>query len=320
MYTAEIVRPRFRATISLVLCIFELLGNLFVYFLGYSIESLTISLYMAILAFILLLCVSTIPESPYWYILKKDKEKAIKSLIQLRHGEDTAIRAELEEIEGTLEETEDSTSFVNTICRIKWWKKFALLSIYVALFELLGFDVIIPYSEQFFATINRTKLDNRTVAVIFACTALIGVIAWGFVVDNVRRKPLMQSTNFFNFVILAIAGAVEIFWHIDGSSVITLCCFFIYGATVSITCFSLNWTVINEVLPSEFRSTSMAALTAVFSILYFTFLKLFPLLLSRVPVGYIIWLFGVVSLLNCFYIGLFIKETKGTILSGNRNT
>ncbi len=318
MYASEVIQPKYRAGLSGSVAASEILGSLCTYFLGYYTTSLTIALYFGVLSLALFLLVYTIPESPYWYMLRQEKENAAKALNWLRQNDEKVVSQELEEIQETLGESENSMTFTNVIFKVDWWKNFILFSIFVTLFSETGFDMIIPYSKQFFATVNRTRIENGTLAVIFMTMALVGTIVSMFFVDKIRRKPLLQNTYFFNFVLLIVACTSESFSYIKSSSEITLCCIFMYATTVSITIFSVPWTVINESISTESRATLFAAISAYSSIVYFLNTELFPLLLHEIGINVILWLFGLFSLLNGIFVAFFIKETKDTILPGNR--
>ncbi len=319
MYAAEIVRPQYRASLSVSASAAEIFGSFCFYIIGYYIPSLTTAFILSILALILCILSSTIPESPYWYMLKQDKDKAIKSLIWMRDGNELGLDAEIEEIERNLEESTQSLTFSQVVFTIKWWQMFGLYSIYVILIELTGFDMIIPYSLQFFDTINRTGLGDRLVASIFIVAAFVGTIGSMFFVDRVSRRSLLQNLNLFNFILQVIAATSETFFHSRASSLVTLICFFVYSQTVATTAFTLPWTTLSELMPTESRATLYSALSTEFSIIYFFIVKLFPAILKSVPVSTIIWAFAVFSLLNSVFVFFFVKETKGIILPGSRN-
>lgn len=319
VYISEILLPRYRGRLLLLCSTLEIFGNLFMYLIEFYISAKTTSFILSILALILFLNVYLIPETPYWHMLKKQNGKAIKSLVWLRDGNELTIDSEIYNIEENLEQTNKSPTLADTILNVRWWKSFLLFSVYILLTELSGFDMIIPYSVQFFAVINRTRIDNRIVSSTFVTIALAGSIASMFIVERFKRTTLIKNTNLINTVLLAIAGLSAAFSHSIISSIICLLCIFVYSSTVAISTFSLPWTIISESLPTELRATVFSALSMEFSITYFLLVKIFPAILATTSMNYILFFFAIFSFLNYCFVLFFIKETRGIILPGNRN-
>ncbi len=320
VYIAEIIQPQYRGTFSMSASAFEILGSLFVYLLEFYISAKTTALLLSILAILLFFCVFFVPESPYWFLLKRQKENAIKSLVWLRDGNELTVDFEVNHIEENLEQSCQSPTYAEVIFTTTWWETFAFFSIYILLIELTGFDMIIPYSVQFFDVINRNGIDNRVVSILFVSVAFVGTIITMFFVDRINRKTLVKNANLLNFVLLVVASlSLTYFRRSSLVSFVCLICFFIYSTTVASTAFTLPWTIISESLPTESRATLFAALSAEFSLIYFFIVKIFPSLLTSIPINYIVWAFAFFSLLNYIFIVFCIKETKGTILPGNRS-
>lgn len=231
------------------------------------------------------------------------------------------IDFEIQEMEKNLDDINNvAPTFVETIFNVRWWKTFSLFSVYVILTEITGFDMIIPYSVQFFNKFNRTHIDDRIISMIFITLAFIGTIVTVLVIENFNRVPLVKYTNLANVVFLLISAFSETYFHSMGSSILSLLSFCIYGTTVSITAYTVPWAIISESLPTESRATIFAALATEFSFIYFIIVKIFPAILISVPVNYIIYSFAFFSFLNYVFVHCFMKETRGIMLPGNRST
>lgn len=316
IYVAEILQPEHRGTFLSIESTLEILGSLFVYLIGYCISIKTSSLMLGIAAAFLFIFSFYIPETPYWYMLKRRKGEATKSLIWLRKGNELTIDRELCEIEKNLINTNKVDHGVfEIIFNLKWWRLFLLFSVYLLFTELTGFDMIIPYSVQFFAKFNRTEIDSKIISIIFMVVTFAGTIGTVFIVERFERTSLVIYGNLMNVFLLSISAICEMYFNTYASSVISIICFCIFGTTVSITAFTLPWTIISENLPTEFRATILAVLATEFSLTYFLFTKLFPDVLQNCPISYIIWSFAVFSLLTCIFVRYFVKETRGIILS-----
>lgn len=317
VYLAEILQPQHRGAFLNLKPVLEIFGSLFVYLSGLYVSIETISFAISICALILFSCVFFMPETPYWYVLKKRKDRATESLIWLRNKDDLKIIYEINEIEKSLDE--DVLTFKKTILKIKWWKTFLLFSIYMLLLEFTGFDMIIPYAVQFFGKFNRTAIDNRIIGIIFISSAFIGAIVTVCITEKFKRISLVKSGHILNIFVLVLSGFCEAYFHSVEFSIVSLTCICIYGSTISIVAYGLPTTIITENLPTEARATIFSSLSTEFYLIYFFVVKFFPIILANVPIYYVIWSIALFSLFNYIFIHNFLKETRGTVLPGNKD-
>lgn len=321
IYIVEILQPEYRGAFLSLTSVFEIFGSLVIYLVEYYLSAKIVSLLLSINSLFLLIAIFFMPETPYWYMLKKKKDEAIKSLYWLRNGNKKKIDFEIEEIEKNLDSVNKNVlTFMETVFNIKWWNTFLLFSVYIMLIQLTGFDMIIPYAVQFFEKFNKTQIDNRIISIIFMTIAFIGTIVTTFIVEKFKRTSLVKYSNLANVILLIISGMSMKYFHSSASSVLSLLCFCFYGTTVSIVAYGMPCTIISECLPTESRATIFSALGSEFTITYFIIVLIFPTVLVNISIDYIIYLLAFFSLLNYIFVHCFIKETKGIILPGNGNS
>lgn len=255
------------------------------------------------------------PETPYWYMLKNKKSKAIESLMWLRKEDEAKVYYEINEIEKNLDGINTHIpTFLEIIVNPKWWKTFLFYSTYLLLSELSGYDMIIPYSLQFFAKFNQSQVDNQIVATIFLSSAFAGAIITACITEKFKRISLVKSGLISNMLLLIFSGYCSTQPDSLTYYIISLICLCLYASNISIVLLGLPYTIMAERLPTEFRAKIFSSLTSVLFIIYFLFLQFSPTILLTIPVNYILWSFASFSLLNYIFVNNFFKETKVTTL------
>lgn len=279
----------------------------------------TISSVATIFAIILLICVVFIPETPYWYLLRKQRENAFKSLVWLRGLNLDRIEIEIREIENNLDKTDKSLSIMQTISNIRWWKYFLKFSTYIVLLEFSGYGVFFMYTLQIITEINRTGIKNNTIGTLFSVVSFVILMWSATLVEKFKRKNIIICFNFINLLLLLAIAFCEFYSQSLFSSIISLISASIFEATVTITGCILSWIIISENLPTELRATVHAFLCAEGYIWYFFIIKFYPIIRTFVSLSYVMISFAFVSVLNVIWIYFCVKETRGIILPGNKN-
>lgn len=317
VYTSEILQPDLRGQFGILACVFEIAGNECVYILEFYLSQQLSAYILSLLALILFGITFFVPESPYWYLIKGRKDAAIQSLCWLRNGDEHATVTELEQMSESLNAEASKSNFKNVLTSGKAWKLFGKLSVYVLLFETTGFDMIIPYSVQFFEEINQTGFDNRFLTMIFAAIGLIGTIVSMFFVEKISRIKCVSLANLINIVFLSLVVVRETFLKSPKYSIISIIGIMGYCPFVSLSCFIFPWIIISESLPTDMRGIIYAALAAEFYIIFYVIVQVFPFILFYIPINIIILSFIVSSILNIIFVNLFINDTRGKIMKSS---
>ena len=97
VYLAEAVEPHVRGTLGLLPTAFGNIGILMCFVIGSYVNWSMLAFIGAILPIPFLVLVLLIPETPHWYLNKKQNQKAYESLQWLR-GKDTNIDFEFNEL------------------------------------------------------------------------------------------------------------------------------------------------------------------------------------------------------------------------------
>lgn len=295
------------------------LGALFLYISSYYITVEVVSFGASIFALIIFINVIFIPETPYWYLLKKQRENAIKSLIWLRGAQPHKIEIEVKEMEKNVDDgkTHTSTELPQILLDLKWWKYFFKFSVYVVLIEFSGYDVLFMYTMQIIAKINKTGINNKCVVILFSVTVFVGSLITTIFVEKFRRKKMIMFYNLVNILLPFTIGSCVLYFYSFYSSIISLIALFIYGATSSIISITLSWIIISENLPTTLRATIYAVLCAESYVFYFLIVKFAPIIMKSISISYTMYIFAFISLLNVIWVHFYADETQGIILPGN---
>ncbi|XKL62765.1 hypothetical protein PGB90_002598 [Kerria lacca] len=263
VYLAEVLQPQYRGAFINIKAVLEVFGNLFVCFIGYYFSSEILSFTFSICAMIFCCCTFLMPETPYWYMLKNKKSKAIESLMWLRKEDEAKVYYEINEIEKNLDGINTHIpTFLEIIVNPKWWKTFLFYSTYLLLSELSGYDMIIPYSLQFFAKFNQSQVDNQIVATIFLSSAFAGAIITACITEKFKRISLVKSGLISNMLLLIFSGYCSTQPDSLTYYIISLICLCLYASNISIVLLGLPYTIMAERLPTEFRAKIFSSLTS----------------------------------------------------------
>ncbi|XKL69287.1 hypothetical protein PGB90_007056 [Kerria lacca] len=120
VYIAEIIHPKHRGMFLSLNILFNELGSVTIFFFNYDFSLQTISFVASIFALALLIIIFFIPETPYWYLLKQQREKAIQSLIQLRGLPHNKVEIEISQIEKNFDNFNEVATVMMSYLRIHY--------------------------------------------------------------------------------------------------------------------------------------------------------------------------------------------------------
>ncbi|XP_042876206.1 facilitated trehalose transporter Tret1-like isoform X2 [Penaeus japonicus] len=310
---AELVDSRLRGimlSLEFNFALGQMTAYLMAYFLPWDLATALCSA-PVVLAFLLTLLV---PESPYWLCRQNQKDKALKSLKNLR-GPSENVSLELDEISSKMQERKQTTveDQVAQLADPQHYRPILLLTAVFVLRELGGQYVIFSYSVYLFKRAGAA-LDA------FACTLLLGAVRLVFTgmafvcVDRVGRRPLMIGTSLVGGVAEAV-GAVFLLVDIPGSSWMPMTAVMVFVSAYGLGIGPIPWALMGEMLPTPVRALGSAICSFWFSVAVFGMSFAFPFLLDSVGLGLMLLLFALAHVVMALIIWAFMPETRGRSLT-----
>jgi SP family arabinose:H+ symporter-like MFS transporter len=254
-------------------------------------------------AFLFLVLLFLVPESPRWLIKRKRYDEALDTLEKVNG------KAKAKEIADEIKLA--LTQETGTIAELfRPGMRMALfVGIFLALFsQITGINAIIYYAPEIFKSIGFGPESA------FLQTVLIGVIntvftfvAIGFI-DRVGRKTLL---------LWGVAGmaiclmGIGLCFHYNLTQGPWLLLFiFAYMACFASSLGPIPWVLISEIYPTKTRGIAMSFCTLVLWIGVVFITQFTPMLLEKVGGSVTFWIFCVNAVILFFFVWHKVPETK----------
>jgi SP family sugar porter-like MFS transporter len=258
----------------------------------------------AIPAFLFLLAMFIVPESPRW-LAKNGQPDRARGILSRIGGELFAAK-ELDDIEETLANEVVRVDFRELLdpklMRILW------LGIFLAIFQQwCGINVVFNYAEEVFAAAGYRISDTLFNIVVTGITTFIFTFVAIFTVDRIGRKPLMLFGAAGLSITYLLLGSSYQFgmrgWPVLALVVIAVACY-------SFSLAPITWVILSEIFPNRIRGAAMAV--AVFSLWFgcFVLTYTFPFLNSGLGSAGTFWVYCAICAIGFVVIRRKLPETK----------
>lgn len=328
LYIAEIAPPDDRGWLVTFQQIAIVSGILIVYFVNWGIAMQGDTAWNmaigwrwmlaseAIPALIFFLFLFTVPDSPRWFVMKGQKDKALAVLKRLT--DEVTARSTLSDIEATLVQSSRPL--------LSFGKKVLLVGIFLSIFQqFIGINAVLYYAPLMFknmgASTDSSLLQTIVVGIamlVFTLVALVTVDRWG-------RKPLlitgcaimaisMVAIGFlFNGVPHGATGALVMPPEIGNWALLAVV---VYIAGFSLSWGPVTWVLLAEIFPNSIKGKAMAIAVAaqwianLFVSWSFKVMDGNPALNQAFNHGFAYWIYGLMSILAALFVWYFVPETK----------
>ncbi len=309
-YIAEISPASLRGRLVGMFQFNVVFGILLAYLSNYCVGLLHIGLadwrwklgVAALPAFLFLVSLFGIPESPRWLVRMGRTNEALYVLE--KNGEPNATR-ELAQISASIET--ENRSFEERL--FQWRYRLPIfLAISIGMFnQLSGVNAILYYLNSIFERAGFNQISSDLQAVMIGLTNLIAVTLAMFVIDRVGRKPLLLIGSVGTAICLAGVAIVFQEHRHQGSLVWFLVGFigffsFSQGAVI--------WVYISEIFPNHVRAKGQSVGSFSHWIMNAAVSAAFPLF--AVSWGALPFYFFAGMMVLQFFVVLFVyPETRG---------
>ncbi|OJW16310.1 sugar porter family MFS transporter [Mucilaginibacter sp. 44-25] len=258
-------------------------------------------------AFIFLLSLFAVPESPRWLLLKGREQKAEQILIKI-DGEEAAAS----EIRAFKEQDDNNDKSLKELFKPVYRKALWIGLLLPFLSQVCGINAVIYYGprilEQAGFTLNNALGGQVTIGlvnVVFTFVAIFTIDKWG-------RRPLLFAGTGGAVAALLIIGALFALNITSGLWILIFILAFI-------ACFAFSfgpvcWVIVSEIFPNAVRGKAMALATLSLWIGNFLVGQLTPVMLEGLGSSWTFWLFALSCSPALWLTWKLIPETKGRSL------
>uniref|UniRef100_A0A1B6M492 Major facilitator superfamily (MFS) profile domain-containing protein n=2 Tax=Graphocephala atropunctata TaxID=36148 RepID=A0A1B6M492_9HEMI len=259
VYLCEIAEPRIRGALNTVFTLMVYLGIMFEYCIGPFIPYTLLSLLSACVPLLYFLLMFTIPESPYFFVMKDKTREAREALLWLRCTEE--VEEELEAISKAVASDMKNKGRVQDLVRTPAARR-ALFMTEVAAFlqRMSGSSVMMAYISS--SVPQNGALSGDQCAVVLCCLWLVFGVWSTFLVDRLGRRPLLG----FSCIGCTLATGGLTVWFLltsdpsldlNSYKIVPLVCFALYALF-----FPFGLACIPSILQGELFPTNLKGLAS----------------------------------------------------------
>ncbi|MEX2604275.1 MAG: sugar porter family MFS transporter [Gracilimonas sp.] len=261
----------------------------------------------AVPAFIYLILVFGIPNSPRWLVLQRNDETAARDIISALDPQQD-VDAELAAINTTEKLNKDNNFFSGK------YKFPIILAFLIAFFnQLSGINFVIYYAPRIFESAglaaNTALLSSVGIGVVNLLFTMLGIV----LIDRSGRKKLMFFGSLGYIVTLSVVSWA--FYTGAGGTIVVI---FLFGfiASHAVGQGAVIWVFISEIFPNHVRAAGQAFGTGVhwvFAALITLFTLFFMDILGDNPAPLFAF-FAFMMVLQLIFVVKMMPETKGKTL------
>ena len=260
----------------------------------------------ALPAFMYLVLVFFIPESPRWQItIKNTPEAAVKTLSVMDPG--TPPQKQIEKILADHKTAETHESI--------WTPKYrfpVILAFFISFFnQFSGINAFLYYAPRIFEIAGLEKSAALLSSIGIGVTNLIFTFVGLMLIDRLGRRQLMYVGSVGYIISLAMVS-FAFFSGIKGNMVPVFLFFFI--AAHAIGQGTIIWVFISEIFPNHLRGEGAAFGTGVHWVLAALIPAMVPWLFNVIGPGTVFAIFTLMMVGQLIFTWKFMPETKGVSL------
>lgn len=267
----------------------------------------------ACFAFLQLLTILFIPETPYWMLSRGKNDLAIRTLRRLR--KDLLWKIEIEEIhkrktEKHLKDKKQLADFFKPHMPYILMVGF-LPSIFQ---QITGVNAVVYYTPKIFQIAGSISATNSIIATF--SVGIINCVATFFpiwMLDKIGRRQLLLIGSLGMAISLGILS-FGFFSQSSAMDVLTLISLMAYMASFTISLGPVTWVILSEIFPLKIRGRAIAYAMGLNWLANFAVSMVFPDMIAKWGGGWCFAFFAMIAFVCFLFVYRFISETKGKSL------
>lgn len=276
------------------------------------------------------------PESPRYFLMRKDETKALAALAKLRRvhpdtdslrGEYLAIKAEVLFDESTVRDKFPGQTGLRLFISEYWallssWPSFKRVfigSTIMFLQQFIGCNAIIYYAPTMFKQLGLTGGTSSLLATgVYGIINTLSTLPALFLIDKVGRRPLLMCGATGCCISLVIVGGIiggygDQLVNNKSAGWVGIVFIYIYDVNFSYSFAPIGWVLPSEIFNLGSRSKAMAITTSATWMCNFIIGLVTPDMLETLEWGTYIF-FAAFALIAIVFVYFFVPETRGKSL------
>ncbi|XP_046662530.1 facilitated trehalose transporter Tret1-2 homolog [Homalodisca vitripennis] len=321
IYVGEISGPRLRNSLTTINNLLLNFGVLFAYVIGPFVSYYTLAIACEALTVLYFLAFFSMPESPYFYMKHKQREKALEVLSWLRKGEtEENIEAEIKRIEQAIEEQTLQKGTLKDIFFDRGNRKAFLISIiYAILKRMSGSGVMQAYTSVTLPKVTFGVLDPNTCVIVIGTISLLSSLASTALAVRYRRMTLLT----ISCIGCAISTAIIMIWFyldeltstkVTAYSDIVFISFALYYSVFNIGLGPVGTSIKGEIFSTNVKALSSSLTTLVVAFSGFIMNKFYLLIDQWLGMYFNYLIFSVACTVALAFTWTYVPDTQNKTL------
>lgn len=263
-----------------------------------------------------------IPESPRFFAVSNNQEKALEVLTKL-FGESEA-KLKLNEINDSLGKHE-KPKFSDLLDKAtKKIRPIVWVGIGLAVFQqLVGINVVFYYGAVLWQAVGFSEADALLINVISGAVSIGAVIISMLLIDKLGRKPLLWGGSIGMTITLLIMSISFFTASLDGDGnlqlsgtmgIVALIAANAYVAFFNGSWGPVMWVYLGEMFPNQLRGSGLAVSGLSQWVANFAITMTFPIMLTSIGLSGAYGIYAFFALISVIFVAKLVTETKGVEL------
>ncbi|XP_046669412.1 facilitated trehalose transporter Tret1-like [Homalodisca vitripennis] len=266
VYLGEIASDSFRGNITSIFFNCWWLGYLVEYAVGPYLSFIPFTYFTLALNVPFLVLFFWQLDSPYYYMMKGNEEKALESLQWFRDSTPEGLKEELEKIKLSSEDLKKSLSMWDIVATPEDRKALMLLMSLTAVRLLSGAGSLLVYATNIFDHTPNCLISSDNATIMFGTVMLIGGCISSFTSDSLGRRPLLMISCIGSFICQLFTGIYYYLlfntsWDVSGYSWIAVALIILYSGLCSFGMFPVCAAYTSELFTSNTRGIASSLST-----------------------------------------------------------
>lgn len=268
-------------------------------------------------ALVLFFGMRTVPESPRWLYMNKNKETALASLEQIRteeeaHGEINVIDISLKREK----EADEKSLSLGEAMKTPWIRRLIFLGVALGVMQqLMGINVMMYYGTK---VLTESGLGANTSLVVNTFNGLFSVVATVVGMNLMhkidRRKMIITGITVSLISMTVITTTIFMIPNSRFMPIIVMLFIMLFISFFQGCVGPVTWLLLSEIFPQRVRGLGMGIGTFFLWITNFIVSLVFPILLANMGIGKTFMVFVVLNVISLLFAIKFVPETRGKSL------
>jgi len=257
-------------------------------------------------AFLFLILLFFVPESPRFLVLKKKEDAALALLKRINPANAEQV---FSEVKLSLKE--------NRAPWLSFGGLIIIIGILLSVFQqFVGINVVLYYAGDIFRSMGSTNDLSLIWTIIVGSVNLSFTVLAILTVDRLGRKPLMMIGALVMGVSMLALG---LSFYFEKIGLLSLFFMLTYTAAFAMSWGPVTWVLLSEIFPNSIKGAMSIAVASQW-IANLVISWTFPIMnestiLTRIfNHGFAYWIYGIMGFLAAWFVMKLVPETKGKTL------